>query len=41
VQTNSVTGSNWLDVVNAAMTNEIVVPLVLANSSAFYRLVYP
>ncbi len=43
-QTNSLgTGlnTNWSTVVGSALTNQISIPMTLANGSIFYRLAYP
>jgi cellulose 1,4-beta-cellobiosidase len=43
-QTNSTgggLGTNWVDVTGADSTNQITVPISLANGSAFFRLVFP
>jgi hypothetical protein len=34
-------GTNWVMVANSSSTNQAFVPLVPANGSAFFRLVYP
>ncbi|HWY30240.1 MAG TPA: hypothetical protein VNX46_05775, partial [Candidatus Acidoferrum sp.] len=44
VQTNSLIvglGTNWVRLMTSTTTNEIFVPIVTANGSIFYRLVYP
>jgi autotransporter-associated beta strand protein len=44
VQTNDMfTGlsTNWWDVPNSAATNQVVLPVSPANSSVFFRLIYP
>jgi len=44
VQTNSLAqglGSNWMDVPNATVTNQITVPLSATNGGVFYRMVFP
>jgi hypothetical protein len=43
-QTNRLTvglSTNWVNVAGSTGTNQVVVPLNLANGSVFYRLVYP
>jgi len=43
-QTNSVgagLGTNWTTVPDSAATNQIFVPINLANGSVFFRLIYP
>jgi hypothetical protein len=32
---------NWVEIIGASATNQIVVPISQANDSIFYRLVYP
>ena len=34
-------GTNWSDVPNATLTNQITIPIGLTNGSVFFRLVYP
>jgi hypothetical protein len=44
VQTNDLTqglGTNWVEVVGAAATNQMTIPLDPANGSVFYRMIYP
>jgi hypothetical protein len=44
VQTNSFgqgLGTNWVDVVGATATNQMIVPIKTANGSVFYRMIYP
>jgi hypothetical protein len=44
VQTNSVgqgLGTNWVDVVGATATNQMIMPIKTANGSVFYRMIYP
>jgi hypothetical protein len=40
-QTNSLSGTNWVDVPNATLTNQISIPIDENNSSVYFRLVYP
>jgi hypothetical protein len=43
-QTNSLAvglSTNWVTVANSTTTNQVVVPIVPANGSVFYRLIYP
>jgi len=43
-QTNSLAvglSTNWATVANSTTTNLMVIPIVTANGSVFYRLVYP
>jgi fibronectin-binding autotransporter adhesin len=44
VQTNSLNaglGTNWFDVSGATSTNQLVMPINVANGTVFYRMVYP
>ncbi|HEU5397331.1 MAG TPA: LamG-like jellyroll fold domain-containing protein, partial [Verrucomicrobiae bacterium] len=44
VQTNSLNsglGTNWYDVPNATLTNQVSLPISATNGSVFYRMVYP
>jgi len=44
VQTNSLStglGTNWVRIASSTATNQVSVPIVPANGSVFYRLVYP
>jgi len=41
VQTNSVIGTNWVDVTGSTSTNQIIIPIYTNVSSVFYRLFYP
>jgi hypothetical protein len=44
VQTNSVgqgLGTNWVDVVGATATNQMIMPINTANGCVFYRMIYP
>jgi len=44
VQTNDVTqglGTNWVDVANSTVTNQMTIPINPANGSIFYRMIYP
>lgn len=41
VQTNSVNGTNWVDVPGASVTNSVTLPLDPTVQSMFYRIVYP
>lgn len=41
VQTNSLTGTNWVNVNGSTSTNQFTIPINPANPSVFYRLVYP
>jgi autotransporter-associated beta strand protein len=34
-------GANWFDVANSTLTNQMLLPISTANSSVFFRLVYP
>jgi hypothetical protein len=34
-------GTNWVTVPDSAAINHVVVPIDLANGSAFYRLAFP
>ncbi|PWU12303.1 MAG: hypothetical protein C5B50_21660 [Verrucomicrobia bacterium] len=40
-KTNFISGSNWADVPNSAITNQVTIILNPGTASAFYRLVYP
>ena len=40
VQTNSLTGTNWVIVPGSTLTNQIQFPIDPANQSVFFRLVY-
>ena len=39
-QTNSLTGTNWVDVLGSTTTNQVTIPLDAANGSVFFRLIY-
>jgi hypothetical protein len=42
-QTNNLStglGTNWVDVANSTLTNNIIIPINPANSSVFYQLIY-
>ncbi len=41
MQTNSLTGTNWITVIGSMLTNQIISPIDLANSAVFFRLTYP
>ncbi len=41
VQTNTVAGTNWVDVPGSALTNSMLVPVDPTVGSMFYRLIYP
>ena len=44
VQTNNLTtglGTNWVDVANSTLTNQMVFSLDASNGSVFYRMIYP
>jgi len=41
VQTNSLTGNNWVTVPGSTNVDSIVVPIATTNGAAFYRMVYP
>ncbi|MGH7976086.1 MAG: LamG-like jellyroll fold domain-containing protein, partial [Limisphaerales bacterium] len=41
VQTNSLTGTNWVTVPISTLTNQMAFPIDPANGSVFFRLVYP
>ena len=44
MQTNSLNlglGTNWIKVPGSPLTNQLVLPLGLVNSSAFFRITYP
>ncbi|MDB6019542.1 MAG: Mannosyl-glycoprotein endo-beta-N-acetylglucosaminidase [Pedosphaera sp.] len=44
VQTNDLAsglGTNWFDVLNAAATNQMILPIVPDNASVFFRLIFP
>ena len=44
MQTNTLSfglGTNWIKVLGSAFTNQFVLPIGLANSSAFFRVIYP
>jgi fibronectin-binding autotransporter adhesin len=41
VQTNSVNGTNWVDVPGSTSVNSLVVPIGATNNAVFYRQVYP
>lgn len=41
VQTNSLTGTNWITVPGSILTNQIPFPINPANGSVFFRLLYP
>lgn len=40
VQTNSISGTNWVDVPNSELTNKVSVFVDNENSSIFFRLIY-
>jgi hypothetical protein len=37
----NLTSTNWVDVSPAGSTNQTTIPVVTANGSVFYRLIYP
>jgi hypothetical protein len=39
-QTNSLTGTNWVNVPASTTTNQLTIPIDPANASTFLRLVY-
>jgi hypothetical protein len=39
-QTNSL-GANWVTLSETGATNQVIIPIDPANSTVFYRLVYP
>ncbi len=44
MQTNSLgqgLGTNWVTVTGSTNSNQAIIPIILANPSAFFRLVYP
>jgi fibronectin-binding autotransporter adhesin len=41
VRTNSLTAGNWVDWPNSTTVNSVSIPIDAANSSMFFRLVYP
>jgi hypothetical protein len=41
VQTNSLTGTNWVTIPGSLITNQLPFPINPANGSVFFRLVYP
>ncbi|HEX4263422.1 MAG TPA: autotransporter-associated beta strand repeat-containing protein [Verrucomicrobiae bacterium] len=41
VRTNSLTAGNWVDWPNSTAVNAVNIPIDTANSSMFFRLVYP
>ena len=40
-QTNTVVGTNWVDVSGANLTNQVQIPIDLLNTCVFFRLIYP
>ena len=40
-QTNSLTGTNWVNVTGSESTNQWVMPIDPSNGSVFFRLVLP
>jgi hypothetical protein len=39
-QTNSLTGTNWVNVPASTTTNQVTIPIDPANGSTFFRLIY-
>ena len=41
VQTNNISGTNWVTVPGSTSTNSVVVPVAGTSGAAFYRMIYP